>query len=316
MKKKQHGPSHGHYRARGGLGPGSSVTAATGSCIHEASWSPYERKPTRDSVIVLVDEEASFGDAALRAVQLARGSDAEVRLVVATRDAIAGSAGVAKRGALQRRLARLTWHRGLPIELVRGALADAIQAIANNYTPRFVVVGSEAKAEACTIVDKLGVPVVVAQEVRVTGKVIAATALQDDKLPVLTGARAVAPTDGTAITYFHNVLPMHPLVDPILGLHSGVTTTHDELAADCLARLQARAETDRNADVVIGHSHRTADALIQLAREVDADLLVVGYRTRSMWDRVFGDCVTQQVLDRAIRSVAVVPMTVTSTARM
>jgi len=84
-----------------------------------------------------------------------------------------------------------------------------------------------------------------------------------------------------------SVAPVHVLAMRGVTTHvdpAGPPALHEELAKDAAARL---SEHGVDATPVTGLG-RTADSLVELADEIEADLIVVGISSRDMVSRIFG----------------------------
>jgi nucleotide-binding universal stress UspA family protein len=203
-------------------------------------------------------------------------------------------------------------RHGFELEVVRGSLAELGSEIARDEAAALVVVDSHLGSKrACRLAHELGVPVLVARDARPDGDWIAASDMQHRKFPVLSVARDFARALERDIIYFHNAKPGPVYVaDPMAGAASYVEMlkSQDESAAAKRERLESMARRQANARSRVVRAANTADALLQLARDRDADMVAVGHRRRSWLGRVLGRGTPERVVDHCRRSVLIVPL--------
>ena len=155
-----------------------------------------------------------------------------------------------------------------------------------------------------------GRPVLVARAATSEAAIVGATDLEDAGYPVLRKAAELAFRLKARVVAVHNVNPIPDTVSK--GVASPVMRRSDEGVSEAdmqrLAHLAEQVPVD--ADTVIGHEANTVDAILREARILDADLVVVGTRPRprSWLNRLIGGRVAAQVVNRARRSVLVVPL--------
>ena len=125
--------------------------------------------------------------------------------------------------------------------------------------------------------------------------------------------RALAAAESIAQTYDARLIVTHVPVPVIVGGHPLVVNAVQEAADAIQANLQRKVE-DLNREGVTPEFallemtvHGTAHAISGFAREVDADLIVVGTRGSSRLVRVLVGSVTRRLLELAPCPVLSVP---------
>ncbi|MEZ4300241.1 MAG: universal stress protein, partial [Polyangiaceae bacterium] len=193
-----------------------------------------------------------------------------------------------------------------------GDVASVAARVAEELGAHIVVMGSAANGKiASEVACQARVPVFVARAPR-AGTIVAATDLSDPRFPVLRRAGDLAGRSDRRTTIVHNVPPATGF-----DLYSmGVTprfwpAEHED--ADILSqyrrRLSALAGTlGIPAEPVVMTSASTSAAILEVGQETDADLLVVGAHPRSWLGRLLSPSVAETVVDRAARSVLVLPL--------
>jgi nucleotide-binding universal stress UspA family protein len=144
------------------------------------------------------------------------------------------------------------------------------------------------------------VPVLVAGAATIRGPVVAATDVSDPTYPVLTHACTLAERLGNEVVMVHN------LDGPCA--HSWMP--HDVAAAD-RNRAALRAfcrHASPGATTLVFEITSTADAVLQVARQRNADLIVVGTTARPWLRDLLSRGTATQIIDRADGSVLVVPV--------
>lgn len=161
---------------------------------------------------------------------------------------------------------------------------------------------------AVALANASGVPVLVAREATSSEAIVAATDLADGEYPVLRRASELCRRLQTPLVAVHNVAPLGLGVS--FGMPSPVASAPGERAVDGKrALLELAAERlPVDAELVIGTDVSTTDAILHQARTRDADMIVVGTRTASWFDRVVMGSVAQEVVNQAWRSVLVLPL--------
>jgi nucleotide-binding universal stress UspA family protein len=195
--------------------------------------------------------------------------------------------------------------------LVRiGDLAVEAENVASRLAAVLVVLPPD---EAChddlavTVVRDLEIPVLVARAMRPGAAVVAGTDLLRDGYPVVRQGAVLAAQLHGPLTCVHNVPPMTNA-----GLARSMPQPPPAPTSAELEAWQHRLDTlvhevVADSDSVVTNRSSTADAILEVARARDADVVVVGAHARSWLDRLVGDSVASRVVERADRSVLVVP---------
>lgn len=219
----------------------------------------------------------------------------------------------------------LRWcNRSLPIPLADDALLLAYGSLVGCATAMAIaleaqiVVVSETDClsghDITAIVDGAGVSVLLSRTVRPANVVIAATDLRSDDMPVIRKGAALAQSLGARLSVAHNVEPLPP--PPMFGSPDGMIhqasvppaeATRRRLRVGALDRALAMVGSEAEPHVLARAD--TTDALLEVALDQNADLLVVGHRRRSWLSSIFGTSVANKVVDRSVRSILVVPVT-------
>lgn len=162
---------------------------------------------------------------------------------------------------------------------------------------------------AMDIAHEAKVPVLVARPPRSHNIVLAATKLADGRYPVLNRARQFGGFMSAQMVFVHNVAPMkisagHDKLDGPVVVLAG------EKADRAKARLKSAAHAfPRCIAAVVKKRLSTSHAILETARECDADLIVLGVKRRSSpIERVLGGCVAARVAEHAWRSVLLAPI--------
>jgi len=211
------------------------------------------------------------------------------------------------------------WLRGLLGEgetaekftVVTGDFAPETTAYARSIGAQWIVVpaGEPSVGRIVTsLADAVGVPVLVARAATSFEAIVAATDLESGDFPILRQAAELGQKLRIPVIALHNVNPIagRSGIDVIWGMATpmgvGALRTRQE-------RLEAAAlETQTGGQPMICSELDPVNAIIDKAGALDADLVVVGTRGNGWFKRLFGDNVASNVVDRAVRSVLVVPI--------
>lgn len=151
-------------------------------------------------------------------------------------------------------------------------------------------------------------PVMVARPSLSERAIIAATDLRDVTMPVVRKALEIARhLDASDVVAVHNISPL--LFWTSAGVGMPTATPEDEpIVRSRRQRLAHATGLDQLVRGVVLRGFDPVDAIEARAREVDADLIVVGTRPSSWWSRALGRSVAERVVDAAVRSVLVMPL--------
>jgi nucleotide-binding universal stress UspA family protein len=289
----------------------SRMSAAAGPSIHELAWSPYTKEDA-PVVLLLLDHRSASRATIQRAVRFADGLRGSLHVALTIPNRSARSRPMVVVSYVMDLLRSLRPRLGFDLEIVRDPITERAIAIARDLSPAVIVVDSAlGAAEARRLVDKLDRPVLIARDARPNGELLAASDMSDAQFPVLARARSYARALERDITFFHNAKPMSVFVaDPMSGgtSYASMLQMQEDVAAAKSAQLRNLAKTGRHAAAFVARAANTIDALLDLATERDADVIVVGHRPRSGIRRLLGRSTAERVIGRSGRSVLVVPV--------
>lgn len=152
------------------------------------------------------------------------------------------------------------------------------------------------------------VPVLVVRAPTSGEVIVAASDLTDDRYPVLRAATALGAALQAQVVAVHNVAPtsaavMHEL-SWVLALEAA-----DALSASRLEQLEAAtARLGGNAEALVTGAVKDSEAVLEISRMRDADLVVVGTRARSTLAGFFQTDMAARVVEQSARSVLVLPL--------
>lgn len=165
-----------------------------------------------------------------------------------------------------------------------------------------------AGSQVIALADSSRIPVLVARKLASRETIVAATDLADGEYPVLRKAAELCRRLQTPLVAMHNVNPM--TVTPSSEMPWPIASAPCSQAVDSKRALLelASERLPVSAEPVLGMDVNPADAILHEAQARDADMIVVGTRPSSWLDRVVMGSVAQQVVNRARRSVLVMPL--------
>lgn len=154
-----------------------------------------------------------------------------------------------------------------------------------------------------SLVNRTGMPVLVAQPARSNEVIVAGSDLRDQRLPVVNRAAELGHRLESGLVLVHNTTtaPADLAADEEEAVHSADLARRADRLRTIARQVFPRAET-----VVSSHAS-AADAILSTARRRDADLVVVGSRPRSWLDRRPRSGTALHVVSKASRSVLVLP---------
>ncbi|MCC6900418.1 MAG: universal stress protein [Polyangiaceae bacterium] len=262
-----------------------------------------------------------------RAVTLARVLDAELEVLCVLPERANPFSPNLRRDELPRslqnaRAARhgvLDWVRevtGTPLPEHRlrirfGALVDQVAIHAAKLGAGLVVLAPGKGRVGSRVIELArvsGLPVLVARRAGSGAGILAATDLADPDYPVLRQAAELSRRLSTPLVAIHNVNPI--TTTPSLEMPWPVAGLPGEIATESKRALLGLASESLPVDTeaVLGTDVNPSDAILHEAAVRDVDLVVVGTRPRSWFDRVVMGSVAQVVVNRARRSVLVTPL--------
>lgn len=161
---------------------------------------------------------------------------------------------------------------------------------------------------ATSLARALGTPVLVARRHRRSDVILAASDLRDERYPVLHAAAELAGRLDAPLVAVHNVAPPPRLdtPDPLLAVALEVSAAVASERRDTLAAAVASLEVP--AEVLVAREHSDDEAIVHAASARQVDLVVVGTRRPSLLQRLFRGELAAHVVQRALRSVLVLPL--------
>lgn len=283
----------------------SRITAATN---HDQPWSPYGGAGLAPSVLLVLDHTAPSRAAVIRACRLSRLLDATLQIV----DVVPVSAAHPAGTSVISRAAHLPGGERCDVEITYGEVRESAERAISRYRPVIVVMGAARGVElACELVDRGRVTVIVARPERTNGPFIAASDMGHVGFPVVARALELAERYARELTLFHNAnayprLAGNPMEPPTR--YASISDLMEATVAAKVTRLRGIAGGHERVDAVISRSQDTEASVLELARERDADLVIVGRRAPSWLGRVLGHHLTEHLLERCQRSVMIVPV--------
>lgn len=266
------------------------------------------------TVTVVLDHDSSSRVAVERAAELAEAMHGTLHVLLAISHDVVDDRPELVRAGVRGLLEGLPSHVPHELEVVRGTAAQRGIQIARIRCPVLIVVDSGYGAsEACRMADELAIPVLVARQARPDGGVVAASDLRHPRYPVLSQASHLADALERDVMFFHNAtLPAPFALDPLAGpaSYTAALAHRDGVVASRRARLRDLATRPaRRARACVARQPNTADAILDVARDRDPDVVVVGHRPRSwlQWLMRRGR-ITARVVARCRRSVLIVPL--------
>ncbi len=234
-----------------------------------------------------------------RSLAIARQTDASLRVLLVADGAPRRAAPPGRLGA---GLASPRWegaaawvHRLAPDAVVdarEGVFADEVTNAARQGRSDLVIVPAadlDAARLATAVAHGCGCPLLVARRAALSPTIVAATDLRSPFAPVVRVAAALAARLGA----------------PLVLVHSAPLSAPDEEAAARTALLDIAAARAGDATAVVLHAERAADAVLSEARRRGADTIAVGSHAAGSPER----CTADEILDRARRSVLIMPLT-------
>ncbi len=207
---------------------------------------------------------------------------------------------------------------GLPPDAVHWADATMVAAAvgaARALSAQLVVLPEHdllRADEVTAIVEDSGVSVLVSRPRQASNAVVAASDLQLEQTPVLREGALAGEILQATVKAFHNVDqewvgaavigPTGETMMPLPAKDRATRFRRKRRLDEAAARIGGVHQTK-----VVGHVD-TATAILEFARENEADLVVVGHRKHGWLDRVFSPGVSTAVVGKARRSVLVVPV--------
>jgi nucleotide-binding universal stress UspA family protein len=189
----------------------------------------------------------------------------------------------------------------------QGEFLTAVSDVALMYNVDLIVLPPSEGADGARLTrltQKTQVPVLIARPPGHSETIVAASDLENTDCPIVKRANHLSQKLSAPMVLVHNMQPTVRLPEP-----SALAIAYDEIR---VAREMHVKETTEslapNADTVVVNSLSTADAILRVAQEKGADLIVVGAYRRSWAARLFSSGVAAQVAERANHSVLITPL--------
>jgi nucleotide-binding universal stress UspA family protein len=250
----------------------------------------------------------------LYVLHVARG-DAQARKLgehgAGTESAIAQAALRSVRRFCDRGLAEVLPRDHMLVK--QGEFSEVVAETARELGAELVIIPGAERQKGNAVAQmarEAGVPVLVARRSALGGGILAATDLGDPGCDELRQAAALAAQAPGKLAFVHNVKPIVQAATTGLG-HCMCTLIEPpaQALAECRERLQALATFfGVRADTLVVSRPSAEDAILEVARDNGADLIVVGARRQRWVERLFGTALAARIVDRCERSVLVAPL--------
>lgn len=283
--------------------------------------------PTSPRVLLVLEGPATPRDALLRAVALAGARDATLHVLRVLPmhlgtfplfpHVLAGAALATMRDAVEATERTRRWlEETVPpsvarpsLEVMPGDLETLVVERARALAAELVVLpdlGASVGHLATRLARAVQRPVLVARPAQATDVIVAASDLRDPDYPVVRAASALARRLEAEVVALHNVPPAPIATTPALPV---VLERTASLASQRRAELEALTRSlPVPAEACVSRQVFDDAAIVREALARRADLVVVGLRPRTFWQRLFGRSVAAQVVERAAPSVLVLPI--------
>jgi len=273
-----------------------------------SSYAPRIRPVARPTVLAVTFLDGASVVALVRAAELARALDAELVVLYAITTDWASDLGALMSAQIlgaARTIARAwcedvlgDWRPSPSVVVGHGDVLETVGRVADDCDAGLIVLGDHAHpgavdfdgaATAVTFVRQAGRPALVARVRGALRGIVAATDFSDESFPALRHAARLGAKTHVPITFLHNTQTTHP---------DGRARYEDDLR-----RLAGIVGLDAESVVTERPDH--ADAIVGVASERHADLIIVGARLR---DRTKPLGTATRVARNAPQSVLVVPL--------
>lgn len=225
----------------------------------------------------------------------------------------------------KRAVAQLPADADMQLDVRIGDKVDEILAVASSHETALIVIGRTAEREGVfarifrpslptRLMRGASCPVLITRYSPPTGRILAATELSEPARPVLAAAAAEIARSGGQVTAVHVVAPIP--VMPVMDVPDSLPVSTDELVADARTELAHSAQAaglpaTTTTRVEMGSP---GPRLLEIARELACDLIIVGTHGRGGAKRVLLGSVAEEVLRDAPCNVLVVRLTAPSPA--
>ena len=211
------------------------------------------------------------------------------------------------------------------ILIEQGDVAETVDATAERLGASLVVVhggpGGSARSRVSRVVQRLlrrvERPVLVARDAMESNGIVAATDFSDGGFPALTQASAIGARLHAPVTFVHNVDPFASLVAAnTFGVGPALinVSLHDAEARKAAHLRYVASTLGSRIEAVILSRESATEAILEVARARDADVVVVGTHKRRGLTRFAGRHTAETVVASARRSVLTVPIDTNTTS--
>jgi nucleotide-binding universal stress UspA family protein len=151
-------------------------------------------------------------------------------------------------------------------------------------------------------------PVLVIRAGALQGRIMAAADLRDPTYPVLRTATSLAESLDASVIALHNVSPLTVLTSGDFSCAAPADTRRSLVPARREQLEHALRVVGSPSTAVVADEVDPVDAILAEAQARDVDLVIVGTRRHSWWERLVGSGVAARVVNGTDRSVLVVPI--------
>lgn len=195
----------------------------------------------------------------------------------------------------------------LEVFIEQGTTADGALSVVERWRPQLVVIGvPDGAVDAHRLVRHVSVPILVARTSPQTRRVIAGTDFSDPSLPALRAAAEVSARMRGELVVAH-AIEVNPIsiygVDLPTMIHLAKPDVMHAAAQRRLDEAVRELGVEATTAVCVGSP---ASSLVELARDRDAELLVLGTHGRTGFTRFVLGSVAETVIQRAPCSVLIV----------
>lgn len=273
---------------------------------------PASATPTHVIAAVAPDDN----DDVMR-VAWVRSTTMGMKLLVCTVVAEASEVTAAYSSLSKRAAAQLPADADIQLDVRIGDKVDEILAVAASHETALIVIGRTSEREGVfarifrpslptRLLRGAACPVLITRYSPPTGRILAATDLGEPSRPVLQAAAGEVARCGGQVTAVHIVAPVP--VMPVMDVPESLPVSTEELVTSAQGELD-RAVRDSGLPATTAvrvEMGSPGSRLLELARELAADLIIVGTHGRSGPKRVLLGSVAEEVLRDAPCNVLVV----------
>jgi nucleotide-binding universal stress UspA family protein len=199
------------------------------------------------------------------------------------------------------------------LKLTAGDFFEEVGERAKHLSASLIVLspqGAHARhgRQVTRLVRSINVPVLVAREAGTRELIVAATDLRSQAVPVLHRAAEFSQRLGIPLIAVHNLNPGLLVAGPEMAVQLTLQPDSPVSGQRRQRLLDAARGLSVESEAVLRNELDPAQAILDEARARDADLIVVGTRGRTWFERLLTSSVSAQIISRATRSVLVTPV--------